>query len=162
MNPANKCCFCLSLQTGCIMIALLELFLSGMNIDYIMYLLNRTYSRETEYKFPDQVLYTILQLIPDLLSVLASCMLLISIISQYFCLFWTTLTIQAIQAVYLVLFSIISAAITENLIINESLWHNITYWLYVVIWLALTLYFMYIIYSYYRQLKQRETENLAE
>ncbi|XP_016955849.1 uncharacterized protein LOC108028490 isoform X1 [Drosophila biarmipes] len=162
MITAKKCCFCISLQTGCIIIALMGLFLSGMNIDYIMYLLNRTYSRETQYKFPEQILYTCLQLIPDLLSVLASCLLLIAIISQYFWLFWTTLFIQAFQAVYLVSFSIISSTIGFNAIINESFWHNITYWIYVVLWLALTLYFMYVIYSYYRQLKERDTENVVE
>ncbi|XP_017122102.1 uncharacterized protein LOC108142623 isoform X2 [Drosophila elegans] len=143
---AKKCCFCISLQTGCIIIALLGLFLSGMNIDYTLYLLNSTHTRETQYKFPAEVLYTSLQIIPDCLSVLASCLLIFAIIS----------------AIYLVTFSIVSSLIGSNLIINESFWHNITYWVYVILWLALTLYFMYIIYSYYRQLKEGEIENAIE
>ncbi|XP_017122101.1 uncharacterized protein LOC108142623 isoform X1 [Drosophila elegans] len=159
---AKKCCFCISLQTGCIIIALLGLFLSGMNIDYTLYLLNSTHTRETQYKFPAEVLYTSLQIIPDCLSVLASCLLIFAIISQYLWLFWITLFFQTLQAIYLVTFSIVSSLIGSNLIINESFWHNITYWVYVILWLALTLYFMYIIYSYYRQLKEGEIENAIE
>ncbi|XP_017059953.1 uncharacterized protein LOC108100511 [Drosophila ficusphila] len=162
MIVAKKCCFCISLQTGCIFIALLGIFLAGMNIDYILFLLNRTYAREIQYKFPAQVLYTVLQLIPDIISVLAAVFLIFAVISQYLWTFWTALILYVVQAVYLVLFSIISASLGTNLIINESIWHNITYWLYVVFWLALTLYFMFIIYSYYRELKERQTENIAE
>ncbi|XP_017071171.1 uncharacterized protein LOC108107889 isoform X1 [Drosophila eugracilis] len=158
MILAKKCCFCLSLQMGCIMIAIFEIFLSGMNIDYIFFLFNNTYKREVQYKFPEAVLFTSLQLVTDLLTIVASVLLLFAIITQYFWLFWATLSLQVVQGVYLILFSIISASIGSNLIVNISFWHNITYWIYVLIWLALTAYFLYIIFSCYRQLKERERE----
>ncbi|XP_016977701.2 LOW QUALITY PROTEIN: uncharacterized protein LOC108043485 [Drosophila rhopaloa] len=159
---AKHCCFCISLQTGCILIALLVILLSGMNIDYVLHLLNRTHIRENQYKFPAQVLYTSLQLIPDCLSVVASFLLLFAVISQYLWLFWTCLFFQAVMAMFLVIFSIVSSSSGSNLIINESIWHNVTYWMYVVLWLALTSYSMYLTYSYYRQLKEKETENALE
>ncbi|KQS44279.1 uncharacterized protein LOC26526432 [Drosophila erecta] len=162
MILANKFCFCITLQKGCILIALIGIFLAGMNIDYMLLGLNRTYFRETHHKFPERLLYTFLQMIPDLLTILASCILIFAILSQYCWLFWTTLLVQAFQAVYFVIISIISALIGSNLIINESIWHNLTYWIYVLFWLALTAYFMYIIYSYYRQITARETENIVE
>ncbi|KMZ00658.1 uncharacterized protein Dsimw501_GD27621, isoform C [Drosophila simulans] len=137
---------------GCILIALAGIFLAGMNIDYILLCLNRTYFREMQDQFPEQGLYTVIQIVPDFLNILASVMLIFAIISQYGWLFWTTLFFQAFQAVYFLIFSFTSASLGSNLIINESIWHN----------LAMKMYFMYIVYSYYRQLKPRATENMVE
>ncbi|XP_032573573.1 uncharacterized protein LOC116800940 [Drosophila sechellia] len=69
---------------GCILIALAGIFLAGMNIDYILLCLNRTYFREMQDKFPEQGLYTVIQMAPDLLNILASVMLIFAIISFYF------------------------------------------------------------------------------
>nr|NP_001189134.2 uncharacterized protein Dmel_CG42654, isoform C [Drosophila melanogaster]ADV37570.2 uncharacterized protein Dmel_CG42654, isoform C [Drosophila melanogaster] len=160
MILAKKFCFCISLQMGCILIALAGIFLAGMNIDYMLLCLNRTYFREMQHKFPEQALYTVIQMSPDLLTILASFMLIFAVLSQYGWLFWTTLFFQAFQAVFFLIFSLASALMGSNLIINESTWHNLTYWIYVLLWLTMTAYFMYIIYSYYRQLKPRETENM--
>ncbi|KRK05335.1 uncharacterized protein Dyak_GE27765 [Drosophila yakuba] len=162
MILAKKFCFCISLQKGCILIALTGIFLAGMNIDYMILCLNRTYSQKKQHKFPERVLYTFVQMIPDWLTILASCVLIYAILSQYGWLYWATLLVQAFQAVYFVIFSITSASIGSNLIINESIWHNLTYWIYVLFWLALTAYFMYIIFSYYRQITARETENIVD
>ncbi|XP_017137393.1 uncharacterized protein LOC108152511 [Drosophila miranda] len=153
MLRAKKCCFCVSLQTGCILFALFQLFCSGMNIDYIFNLLNNTVAYESTYVFPAQVTQTVLQLVPDLLTVVASFVLLAAIISQYLPLFWVPMLMHLVQVTYLLVFSIISAAMGKNLIVNQSFGHNITYWIYVVAWLGMTLYFFYITYSYYRELK---------
>ncbi|XP_034658766.1 uncharacterized protein LOC117895314 [Drosophila subobscura] len=159
MIRAKKCCCCLSLQTGCILFAIFELFCAGMNLDYIFNLLNSTASHEPKYTFPAEVTLTILQVVPDVLTVLASFVLLAALISQYLPLFWVALFLQVVQASYLVIFSIISAAMGKNLIVNQSVWHNVTFWLYVVIWLGMTLYLMYITYSHYRELKDELNPN---
>lgn len=43
MILAKKFCFCISLQMGCILIALAGIFLAGMNIDYMLLCLNSKY-----------------------------------------------------------------------------------------------------------------------
>ncbi|XP_017034264.1 uncharacterized protein [Drosophila kikkawai] len=160
MILAKKCCFIVSLQIGCIIIAFVGLFLSNMNIDTIMHILNRTYDSETKSRFPAHVFHACLQIFADLLFICASCLLFYAVLSQCFCLFWVTLVFQVIQPVYLILYSIISSAMGKNVIINISIWHNIIYWVYVVVWLDMTLYFIYITFSYYRYLKEKETENV--
>ncbi|EDW29603.1 GL22903 [Drosophila persimilis] len=82
-----------------------------------------------------QVTQTVLQLVPDLLTVVASFVLLAAIISQYLPLFWVPMLMHLVQVTYLLVFSIISAAMGKNLIVNQSVGHNITYWIYVVAWL---------------------------
>nr|NP_001262081.1 uncharacterized protein Dmel_CG42654, isoform B [Drosophila melanogaster]AGB94774.1 uncharacterized protein Dmel_CG42654, isoform B [Drosophila melanogaster] len=84
MILAKKFCFCISLQMGCILIALAGIFLAGMNIDYMLLCLNRTYFREMQHKFPEQALYTVIQMSPDLLTILASFMLIFAVLSFSF------------------------------------------------------------------------------
>ncbi|SPP77275.1 Hypothetical predicted protein, partial [Drosophila guanche] len=84
-----------------------------------------------------EVTLTILQVVPDVLTVVASFVLLAALISQCLPLFWGPLFLQVVQASYLVIFSIISSAMGKNLIVNQSVWHNVTFWLYVVIWLEI-------------------------
>ncbi|XP_022218106.2 uncharacterized protein LOC111071207 [Drosophila obscura] len=159
MIRAKKCCFCMSLQTGCILFAIFELFCAGMNLDYIFNLLNSTISYEAKYTFPAQVTLTILQVVPDVLTAVASFFLLGAIISQYLPVFWVPMGLYMVQATYLVVFSLISSAMGKNLIVNQSVWHNVTFWIYVIAWLGMTLYLLYITYSYYRELKDDLTPN---
>ncbi|XP_070135806.1 uncharacterized protein [Drosophila bipectinata] len=159
MTPARRCCFCLSLQLGCIVIFLFGLFFSVVHIDYVYSLINR--NDRMGKKFAGKVILSFLQMTPYLLSFVSAFLLFFSILSQYSCLFWTTLVFQAIDALYLLIFSIITSSMGLNIIINEDMTHNILYWAYVILWIVLTAYFMYITYSYYRKLKAQQDERDA-
>ncbi|XP_020815863.1 uncharacterized protein LOC110189925 isoform X2 [Drosophila serrata] len=82
MIVAKKCFFCVSLQIGCIIIALIGLCLSTTNINYIMHLLNRTYNSETKYRFPAHVFHACLQIFAELLSFCASYILILAVLSS--------------------------------------------------------------------------------
>ncbi|KAH8240045.1 hypothetical protein KR032_010549 [Drosophila birchii] len=149
MNRAKKCCFCISLKIGCIIFALIGLCLSITNIEYIMILHNT------------HVLHACLQIFAELLSFFASILMIFAVLSQYYCIFWTIIVFQVIKLVYLISYSIISTSLGKNVIVNESLVRNIIYWVYIVFTLAKGLYFIYITCSYYRKLKEEETENIV-
>ncbi|KPU78910.1 uncharacterized protein Dana_GF27692, isoform A [Drosophila ananassae] len=159
MIMAKKCCFCLSLQMGCIIIFLVGVFASVMHIDYVYSLLNR--DDWGNHKYSGKLLVNYVQMTPYIFTFVASFLIFFFVLSQNCCLFWATLVFQAIDAVFLLTFSVITTSLGINIVISRGVTHAIIYWLYVFIWLALIVYFMIINYSYYRQIKEKRTENAA-
>ncbi|XP_034481368.1 uncharacterized protein LOC117787033 [Drosophila innubila] len=149
MFPAVKCCYYLSLRNGCIFIALFGIFCSGLNIEFILSILNNYPPIQRKYVFTDDP-NGACQLASEFVMMLASIILLISTMVKWSFLIIVYVVIAALQTLYLLIYSIVSCIMSINVIANFSLSACIAYWLWVVLSFGTSPYFIYIAISYYK------------
>ncbi|XP_023178222.2 uncharacterized protein LOC111604402 [Drosophila hydei] len=158
MCHARRCCFCLSLRAGCVLISLFSIFSCVLNIDYILWVVDD--SRDAKIYFPEFTnSNVILQMVPEFATFVASVSLFIYAVGYCKFLVLTYVVITVAQISYFVLYSIVSTVMGTNLIVNAGKPHIIAYWLYLPYNLGTSLYFIYIALSYDQQQRLAQRQN---
>ncbi|XP_060655786.1 uncharacterized protein LOC132791027 isoform X1 [Drosophila nasuta] len=156
--PAKRCCYCLNLRTGCVFIALYGILCSGLNIDFIISIINDSPVAETKYVFTGE-LTGACQLAAEFLLLFSSIILLISTMVKFSFFVIVYLIIIVTQILYLLVYSIVSCAMKINILANYSKNVCIAYWLWVIFYCLTSLYFIYIAISYYKSKQTADINN---
>ncbi|XP_070071808.1 uncharacterized protein [Drosophila takahashii] len=134
MWQAQKFCYCISLQIGCIIISFFTLFLcTGHLVEYFRL-------QENDWVM---LLWGLLHLVASL------CLSYSVLMHRALVAILIYLIIETVYLIYAIIYASVSSALKTNTYSNYGLTYSIVFWSFVVLICVITTYFLYIITSYY-------------